>query len=138
MSESVDTQPVGAPSLQAELAELGLARLPPDVQVYEITGPLFFGAIENIKRPLLEIRPYPKILIIRLNRVPFMDVSGLQMLEDTIKLLRKKGIAVMLCEANQRVRAKLHRAGVVAVASDPTCDRSLGDTLVRATLVNVS
>jgi sulfate permease, SulP family len=138
MSESVDTQPVGAPSLKAELAELGLARLPPDVQVYEITGPLFFGAIENIKRPLLEIRPYPRILIIRLNRVPFMDISGLQMLEDTIKLLRKKGIAVMLCEANQRVRAKLHRAGVVAVASDPTCDRSLGDTLVRAALVNVS
>jgi SulP family sulfate permease len=118
--------------------ELGLARLPPGVQVYEITGPLFFGAIENIKRPLLEIRPYPKILIIRLNRVPFMDISGLQMLEDTIKLLRKKGMAVMLCEANQRVRAKLHRAGVVAVASDPTCDRSLGDTLVRAALVNVS
>jgi hypothetical protein len=44
----------------------------------------------------------------------------------------------MLCEANPRVRAKLHRAGVVAVASDPTCDRSLGDTLVRAALVNVS
>ena len=138
MSESVDTQPVGAPSLKAELAQLGLERLPPEVQVYEITGPLFFGAIENIKRPLLEIRPYPKTLIIRLERVPFIDVSGLQMLEDTIKLLRKKGIAVMLCEANQRVRAKLHRAGVVAWTSDPTCDRSLGDTLVHATLVNVT
>ena len=138
MSESVDTQPVAAPSLKMELAELGLTRLPPEVQVYEITGPLFFGAIENIKRPLLEIRPYPKTLVIRLNRVPFMDISGIQMLEDTIKLLRKKGIAVMLCEANQRVRAKLHRAGVVAAASDPTCDRSLGDTLVRATLVNVT
>jgi SulP family sulfate permease len=132
MSESVDTQAVGAPSLKVELAELGLARLPPEVQVYEITGPLFFGAIENIKRPLLEIRPYPKTLIIRLNRVPFMDITGIQMLEDIIKLLRKKGIAVMLCEANQRVRAKLHRAGVVAASSDPTCDRSLGDTLVHA------
>ena len=67
-----------------------------------------------------------------------MDISGLQMLEDTIKLLRKKGIAVMLCEANQRVHAKLHRAGVVAATSDPTCDRSLGDTLVRAASLNVS
>ena len=138
MSESVDTQPVGAPSLKAELAQLGLARLPPEVQVYEITGPLFFGAIENIKRPLLEIRPYPQTLIIRLDRVPFIDITGIHMLEDTIKLLRKKGIAVMLCEANQRVRAKLHRAGVMAWTSDPTCDRSLGDTLVHATLVNVT
>jgi sulfate permease, SulP family len=132
MSESVDTQPVELKSLQMELAELGLARVPPGIQIYEITGPMFFGAIENIKRPLLEIRPYPKTLIIRLNRVPFMDITGIHMLEDTIKLLRKKGIAVMLCEANQRVRAKLHRAGVVAATSDPTCDRSLGDTLVHA------
>ena len=137
MSETVETQPVGGPTLQAELAHLGLTHLPPDVQIYEITGPMFFGAVENIKRPLLEIRPYPKTLIIRLDRVPFMDVSGIQMLEETVKLLRKKGVAVMLCEANQRVHAKLHRAGVMTHTSDPTCVRSLGDTLVRATLVNV-
>jgi SulP family sulfate permease len=137
MSETVDTQPAGGPTLKAELAALGLAELPPDVQVYEITGPMFFGAIENIKRPLLEIRPYPKTLIIRLDRVPFMDISGIQMLEETIHLLRKKGVAVMLCEANPRVRAKLHRAGVVASTSDPTCDRSFGDALVHATMVNV-
>ena len=133
MSETVETQPVGGPTLQAELAHLGLTHLPPDVEIYEITGPMFFGAVENIKRPLLEIRPYPKTLIIRLDRVPFMDVSGIQMLEETVKLLRKKGVAVMLCEANQRVHAKLQRAGVMTHTSDPTCDRSLGDTLVRAT-----
>jgi SulP family sulfate permease len=137
MSETVDTQPVDGPTLKAELAALGLAALPPDVQVYEVTGPMFFGAIENIKRPLLEIRPYPKTLIIRLDRVPFMDISGIQMLDETIHLLRKKGIAVMLCEANPRVRAKLYRAGVVASTSDPTCDRSFADALVHATMVNV-
>lgn len=137
MSETVDTQPVDGPTLKAELAALGLARLPPGVQIYEITGPMFFGAIENIKRPLLEIRPFPKTLIIRLDRVPFMDISGIHMLEETIKVLRKKDVAVMLCEANPRVRAKLYRAGVVESTSDPTCDRPLGATLARATLVNV-
>jgi sulfate permease, SulP family len=137
MSETVDTQPVGGPTLATELAALGLARLPPDVQIYEITGPMFFGAIEKIKRPLLEIRPYPKTLIIRLDRVPFMDISGIHMLEETIKALRKKDVAVMLCEANPRVRAKLYRAGVVESTSDPTCDRSLGATLARATLADV-
>jgi STAS domain len=59
------------------------------------------------------------------------------MLEETIKVLRKKDVAVMLCEANPRVRAKLYRAGVVESTSDPTCDRPLGATLARATLVNV-
>ncbi|MDB6011705.1 MAG: putative sulfate transporter, SulP family [Gammaproteobacteria bacterium] len=137
MSETVDTQPAGGPTLKAELAALGLAALPPDVQVYEITGPMFFGAIENIRRPLLEIRPYPKTLIIRLDRVPFMDISGIHVLDETIHLLRKKGVAVMLCEANPRVRAKLYRAGVVASTSDPTCDRSFGDALVHATMINV-
>jgi hypothetical protein len=52
-------------------------------------------------------------------------------------VLRKKGVAVTLCEANPRVRAKLHRAGVVAATSDPTCDRSFADALVHAALVNV-
>jgi sulfate permease, SulP family len=137
MSETVDTQPVDGPTLKAELAALGLTALPPDVQVYEVTGPMFFGAIENIKRPLLEIRPYPKTLIIRLDRVPFMDISGIQMLDETIHLLRKKGVAVVLCEANPRVRAKLYRAGVVASTSDPACDRSFADALAHAGLGNV-
>jgi sulfate permease, SulP family len=126
---------VAVRNLQAELAALGLAHLPADVQVYEITGPMFFGAIENIRRPFLEIRPYPRVLIIRLYRVPFIDITGIQTLAETVSQLRKKGVSVMLCEANERVRAKLTRAGLATGTNDDTWDQSLKDCLSRAHLI---
>jgi SulP family sulfate permease len=135
MAETVETQPVAAPGLKAELAELGLRQLPADVQVYEITGPMFFGAIENIRRPFLEIRPYPRVLIIRLDRVPFMDITGIQTLAATVGQLRKKGVTVLLCEANERVKMKLVRAGLTNIAADDALDQSLSHCLSRAPLV---
>jgi SulP family sulfate permease len=134
MAATVETQPVAAPGLKAALAELGLPHLPAGVQVYEITGPMFFGAIENIRRPFLEIRPYPAVLIIRLDRVPFMDITGIQTLAATIGQLRKKGVTVLLCEANERVTTKLVRAGLTNVAAEDTLDQSLAHCLARATL----
>jgi SulP family sulfate permease len=131
MAQTVETQPTPAGSLKSALAELGLVHLPSDVLVYEITGPMFFGAIENIRRPLLEIRPYPKTLIIRLDRVPFMDITGIHTLSETIHVLRKKGVSVVLCEANERVREKLLRAGLLEASSDESCNRSLEDALAR-------
>ncbi len=131
MAETVETQPAQAHDLKSELAELGMTHLPADVQVYEITGPMFFGAIENIKRPLLEIRPYPKTLIIRLDRVPFMDITGIQTLGETMHQLRKKGVSVVLCEANQRVREKLFKAGLLEGSSTDDCPSTLGQAIAQ-------
>ena len=132
MSETVETQPVGARALQAELADFGIAELPPRIMVYEIVGPMFFGAVENFRRPLLETRPYPETLIIRLDRVPFMDITGIQTLDEVIKNLSKRGVAVLLCEANTRVFGKLTTAGVLAPQQDDHYYASLHDALVRA------
>jgi sulfate permease, SulP family len=130
MSETVETQPVATRALQVELAELGLTELPAGTLVYEIVGPMFFGAVENCKRPLLEMRPYPRSLIIRLDRVPFMDITGLQTLDEVIGKLRKRGVTVVLCEANSRVYAKLQNAGVLGDGGN-YCD-SLKHALLRA------
>jgi sulfate permease, SulP family len=130
MSETVETQPVATRALQVELAELGLTELPAGTLVYEIVGPMFFGAVENCKRPLLEMRPYPRSLIIRLDRVPFMDITGLQTLDEVIGKLRKRGVTIVLCEANSRVYAKLQNAGVLGDGGN-YCD-SLKNALLRA------
>ncbi len=55
----------------------------------------------------------PKVLIIRLGRVPFMDITGIQALEEVIDQFKKRGVIVMLCEANARVTGKLERAGIL-------------------------
>ena len=113
MSDAVETLPVDETELHTALARHGIQHLPPDLLVYEIAGPMFFGAVENFERALVQTQADPKILIIRLRRVPFMDITGIQVLEEVMQKLRLRGIRVMVCEANERVLAKLQRAGVI-------------------------
>jgi len=114
MASSVEVQQLGEAELRAELLSRGQQSLPAGVLVYAIDGPFFFGAVENFERALAQTHTDPKVLIIRLKRVPFMDITGLQTLEEVIQKLEKRGVLVLLCEANDRVRGKLERAGIVA------------------------
>ncbi|NWG73885.1 MAG: STAS domain-containing protein [Rubrivivax sp.] len=113
MSEAVETQPADAQELAAELEQHGIGHLPSSVMVYEVAGPMFFGAVENFERALLQTHAEPRVLIIRLRRVPFMDITGIQTLDEVTTALRRRGVRVILCEANARVHAKLRRAGVL-------------------------
>ena len=114
MAEVVETKEMDAQALQTELNQYGIERLPSGVLVYEIAGPMFFGAVENFERALLQTHTDPEALIIRLRRVPFMDITGIQTLDAVINKLRKRGIRVVLCEANARVAGKLRKAGVLS------------------------
>ncbi|WP_137937194.1 SulP family inorganic anion transporter [Chitinivorax sp. B] len=114
MSESVEVQQLSEKELQLELVYQGLMALPPKVLVYSIEGPFFFGAVENFERALVHTHTDPKVLILRLKRVPFMDITGLLTLEEVIQQLAKRHVLVVLCEANERVQGKLVRAELLA------------------------
>jgi SulP family sulfate permease len=113
MAEVVETQPMSRDDLQAELARHALPPLPAGLMVYEIAGPLFFGAVENFQAALLHTHTDPKALIIRLRRVPFMDLTGIDTLDEAIGEMRKRGVPVVLSEANPRVLGKLLRSKVI-------------------------
>ena len=132
MSETVETQPVDARSLRAELADLGVSDLPRGVLVYEIAGPIFFAAVENFERALLATHTLPTTLILRLHRVPFMDITGIQTLEEVMAELRRRGVRVVLCEANARVLAKLVTAAVLDGETDNAHRMSLREALLAA------
>jgi SulP family sulfate permease len=107
-----------AGALNEELRAQGVDHLPPDVMVFEIDGPMFFGAVENFERALMQTHTDPAALLIRLRRVPFMDITGIQTLGETIDDLTRRKVRVMLCEANERVLAKLAKAGVLDKLGD--------------------
>ena len=113
MAKSVEVQQLDGGDLAHELGSQGLEALPKGVVVYAIEGPFFFGAVENFEQAMLETHLDPRLLIIRLKRVPFMDITGLQALEEAVQNLKHRGVAVALCEANPRVRHKLLRAGLL-------------------------
>jgi len=113
MSASVEVQPVGAQELHEELAARGAGPLPPDVLVYKVEGPFFFGAVENFERALSFTHTDPRVLVLRLRWVPFMDITGVQALEEAIEDLQRRGVRVMITGANPRVTEKLEKAGVI-------------------------
>lgn len=114
MAASVEVQEVTNADLQEELRRCGRERLPEGVAVYAVEGPFFFGAVENFERALAVTDPNLRNLIIRLRWVPFIDITGLQTLEDVIGALQRRGVRVSLSGANPRVAAKLEKAGIVA------------------------
>jgi SulP family sulfate permease len=113
MASSVEIQLMVEKELEVELRMNGHVHLPPGILVYTIEGPLFFGAAETFERVLAQTHTDPGTLIIRLKRVPFMDITGLQTLLEVIEQLRKRSIVVKLCEANEKVLGKLDRAGIL-------------------------
>ncbi|MBV6749422.1 STAS domain-containing protein [Pseudomonas chlororaphis] len=113
MASSVEVQKMVGKDLEVELRRNGQGELPPNVLVYTIEGPLFFGAAETFERVLAQTHTDPGTLIIRLNHVPFMDITGLQSLLEVIEQLRNRGIVVKLCEANEKVLGKLRKAGIL-------------------------
>ena len=113
MSDAVETQQADPQALARELAPHGITKIPDDVMVFDIAGPMFFGAVDNFEHALASTYTDPKVLVVRLRQVPFMDMTGIQALQDASHKLRKRGVKVIFCEANERVLGKLEKAGVI-------------------------
>jgi SulP family sulfate permease len=69
MSDSVETQKADPQALARELAQQGITHLPDDVMVFDIAGPMFFGAVDNFEHALASTHADPKVLVIRLRQV---------------------------------------------------------------------
>ena len=113
MSSSVEVLQLGERELHVELQGTGRDAVPADVIVYSIEGPLFFGAVESLERVLARTHSDPRCIVIRLGRVPFMDVTGIQALEEATLNLERRGVRVVYCDARTNVLRKLARSGLV-------------------------
>jgi SulP family sulfate permease len=129
MAASVDVQQVSEHDLHKEFAHQGFTTLPPGVLVFAVEGPLFFGAVENFERALATTHTDPRVLIIRLRWVPFIDITGLQTLEEVIRDLHKRRVRVMLTGANSRVEAKLEKARIIELVGRANMFSSLAGAL---------
>jgi SulP family sulfate permease len=115
MSAAVEVLRLDDSALRAE----GHGALPPGVLVYAIEGPFFFAAVETLERALAESHTDPRCVVVRLSRVPFMDITGIQTLEEATGNLERRGVRVLLCEARPNVLRKLVRAGLVGKRTAP-------------------
>jgi sulfate permease, SulP family len=93
----------------ADIAE-GL-QLPQQVEVFEISGPLFFGAAYKFKDAMKFIETPPKILIIRMDKVPIIDATGIKAIAEVHKEAKHRGTKLILSEVtSSKVREALKEA----------------------------
>jgi SulP family sulfate permease len=83
-----------------------------DVVFYEIAGPLFFGAAEKAVSTLAPVGGKARAVILQMDAVPVMDISGLVALETAIDKLHHQDTFVVLAGVQKQPRAVLHKAGV--------------------------
>ncbi len=96
----------------------------PGVEVYEIDGPFFFGVATKFDELMrTTIGEKPKVRIIRMRKVPFIDSTGIHNLEVLIKSSQDEDIQVVLSGVRENVRAALVNAGVNRLLGDDhICD----------------
>jgi SulP family sulfate permease len=129
MASDVEVRQATEQELRQELPHERWTRLPPGVLVYSVEGPFFFGAVENFERALAETHTDPHVLIIRLRWVPFIDITGLQTLEEVVRDLQRRRVRVMLVGANDRVRPMLEKAGILGLIGEDNSFQALGQAL---------
>ncbi len=85
--------------------------LPRSIVIYEVAGPLFFGAAQKAMSTLRTLRKNVRVVVLDLRAVPVMDATGLVNLESAIERLREAGIFVVLGGLQRQPRALLEGAG---------------------------
>lgn len=85
------------------------ARLPVGVEVFRLRGPMFFGVAGEMLEALNRIGRTPKVLILRMDLVPYIDASGAAVLESFVKQAKASGTQVILCELREKPWAFLAR-----------------------------
>ncbi len=88
-----------------------------DLIVYRIEGPIFFGAADRFFEELLRVDRHIRIVILRLRRVPVMDVTGAAALRTLVERLTRRGIVVMMSGVQDQPRSVLERTGILAAVT---------------------
>lgn len=108
---SVSTERVDLSSDSEIPHEKEVLSLPKGVEVYEIDGPFFFGVANKFDGIMKTMGDKPKVRIIRMRKVPFMDSTGLHNLESLYRLSSNEHIRLILSGVNDKVRKLLVKSG---------------------------
>ena len=86
--------------------------LPEHVAVYDIDGPLFFGAADKAIGALHHYQRTVRVIILDMTDVPMIDITGIKAMQELVKTLQKDGIKVIFANLSPRIIQKLERAGL--------------------------
>ena len=106
--------------------------VPPGVEVFEISGPFFFGAAEQFKDTLNLVAGKPKVLVIRLRDVPAIDSTGLHVLHELARSCTRDGTLLLLSDVHAQPMFALVRSDMLTELGEENLFGNLDDALDRA------
>jgi SulP family sulfate permease len=84
-----------------------------DIEIYEITGPFFFGVADMLQNILTKVAKKPHALILRLREVPAIDSTGITALESFLAQCRRRKLRLIMCEIRSQPRKALENYGFI-------------------------
>lgn len=115
-----------------KLFEEELSDIPKGVSIFEISGALFFGAAQTFQDTINRLQDNPKVLILRMRNVPFIDATGIYRLIEMIKQFDSQNVSVLLSGVNPQVMADLEKVNIYKVLDRENILDNIDDSLQRA------
>ncbi len=106
--------------------------IPKGVEVYEINGPYFFGAGNRFEEIMASFGDRPRVRIIRMRKVPFVDSTGIHNLTNLCLMSKKEGIQIVLSGVNPKVHQTLEHAGFYSLVGEKNICPHIKVALARA------
>lgn len=119
-------------SLEADPNSLDLRDVPPHTEVFEITGPFFFGVADRLKDTLGGLERPPKVFILRMRRVPAIDASGMHALDEFFKKCKRQGTTLLLSGVHAQPMFALAKYGLLDRVGEENMFGNVDDALNRA------
>lgn len=109
---------------------IDLKVVPKDVRVYEISGPLFFGAADKI--PTIILKDYTRCLILRMRAVPSLDATALNALEVLFEKCQKQNVRLILSHVNEQPLQAMKKSGFYKTVGKENFCAHIDEALERA------
>lgn len=106
--------------------------IPEGVEVYEINGPYFFGAGNRFEEIMAAFGDRPKVRIIRMRKVPFVDSTGIHNLTNLCAMSKDEGIQIVLSGVSEKVHSQLQKAHFYDLVGEQNICSHINIALERA------
>lgn len=110
-------------------------RIPQGVEVYEINGPYFFGIANKFEELMAAMEDHPKVRIIRMRRVPFIDSTGIHNLQNLCEMSHREGTHIVLSGVTPNVYSVLEHNGFCHLLGKDHICPNINVALERASVI---
>jgi SulP family sulfate permease len=106
--------------------------VPEGVEVYEINGPYFFGVANRFEEVMQQMGDRPKVRIIRMRKVPFIDSTGIHNLTNFCEICQREGIHIILSGVNEKVHKVLQKSKFYDIIGKDNICSNINEALEKA------